>query len=477
MGIPTRDPSPGADAGSIAELTAAVVRLEARISELSDVLAARDEALAVRDARIAELEKLLEDNRRSGKRQAAPFSKGDPTEEPARPGRRSGKNHGRHGHRAAPVSPVDRELAAPLPACCPDCGGEVVHVRDAEQFLCELPDARPVVTRFTVGVGRCRSCKKRVQGRHPEQTSDALGAAASQIGPHARSLATWLHYALGLSFKKTSAVLSHLGVPVTAGALCSGAQATGTDLVPVQHAIVEKLNDAEMVVMDETGWRVEGSGAWLWTATSKEATAYSVAEGRGFDAATVLISEDYDGTLVRDGWVVYRSYEQATHQTCIAHLLRRCVEMETDLPDWARGTPRQVKEILLAALDARELSARKRRSVVDDLAERIELLAEEAHPHDANRRLVKHLTAEADALFTFLRDPNVDATNWRGEQAIRPAVVNRKVWGGNRTWRGAATQGRIMSAIRTATQQGIDPIDFLIRLARAPDPGAVSLFA
>ena len=112
-----------------------------------------------------------------------------------------------------------------------------------------------------------------------------------------------------------------------------------------------------------------------------------------------------------------------------------------------------------------------------DLAERIELLAEAAHPHDANRRLIKHLTNEADALFTFLDNPDVDATNWRGEQAIRPAVVNRKVWGGNRTWRGAATQGRIMSAIRTATQQGIDPIDFLIRLARAPDPGAVSLFA
>ncbi|MDA8367848.1 MAG: transposase [Actinomycetota bacterium] len=91
--------------------------------------------------------------------------------------------------------------------------------------------------------------------------------------------------------------------------------------------------------------------------------------------------------------------------------------------------------------------------------------------------MVKHLTAEADALFTFLDNPDVDATNWRSEQAIRPAVVNREVWGANRTWRGAATQGRIMSAIRTATQQGIDPIDFLIRLARAPDPGAVSLIA
>ena len=120
----------------------------------------------------------------------------------------------------------------------------VDHEHDAFQFLTELPDACPVVTRFTVGIGRCRSCKQRVQGRHPEQTSDALGAAASQIGPHAGSLATWLHYALGLSFHKAAQVLGHLGVPVTAGALCSGAQQTGTDLVPVHHAIVEKINEA-----------------------------------------------------------------------------------------------------------------------------------------------------------------------------------------------------------------------------------------
>jgi transposase len=470
LGIPTRDPSPGGDAGSFGELVAEVRLLREQIERLTETLAARD-------ARIAELEKLVEDSRRSGKRQAAPFSKGDPVEEPKRPGRRPGRDHGRHGHRAAPVDPIDRELHAPLPACCPDCGGDVVFERDAEQFSCELPDARPVVTRFTVGIGRCRSCKKRVQGRHPEQTSHALGAAASQIGPRARGLATWLHYALGLSFAKTSKVLTQLGVPVTAGALSSGAQATGGDLVPVHTEIVAKLNDAAMVVMDETGWRVGGDGAWLWTATTTEATAYNVAEGRGFEAATQLLFEEYDGTLVRDGWVVYRRYDEAAHQTCIAHLLRRCREMETDLPDWARGTPREVKDILLAALDARELSKRKRRAVAGDLAERIELLGQGAHPHDANRRLVKHLCAEAHALFTFLRDPDIDATNWRGEQAIRPAVVNRKVWGGNRTWRGAATQGRIMSALRTAVQQGIDPVDFLVRLARAPDPGAVSLFA
>ena len=66
-----------------------------------------------------------------------------------------------------------------------------------------------------------------------------------------------------------------------AGVLVSGAQTTGTDLVPVHEKIIEAVNDAAVGVMGETGWRVEGLSAWLWVTTSKEATIYVVADGRG----------------------------------------------------------------------------------------------------------------------------------------------------------------------------------------------------
>jgi len=117
--------------------------------------------------------------------------------------------------------------------------------------------------------------------------------------------------------------------------------------------------------------------------------------------------------------------------------------MAEDNPSWARATPVEIKHILLTALAARDLPRRRRRAVAADLAERIELLAAAAHPFDANRKLVAHLHNEGHALFSFLRHYGTDATNWRAEPAIRPAVVNRKVWGGNRTRRGADTQGRI----------------------------------
>jgi transposase len=176
---------------------------------------------------------------------------------------------------------------------------------------------------------------------------------------------------------------------------------------------------------------------------------------------------------VRDGWAPYRCYQQAAHQTCLAHLLRRCHELDTDLPAWAVGTPRLVGDILCEALAARDLDEDRRGEVAADLADRLALICERPQVHDECRKLVAHLATEHHALFRFLTHPGLDATNWRAEQAIRPAVVNRKVWGGNRTWRGAATQSRIMSLLSTAQQHGIDAIGYLAALARAPDPAAL----
>ena len=85
-----------------------------------------------------------------------------------------------------------------------------------------------------------------------------------------------------------------------------------------------------------------------------------------------------------------------------------------------------------------------------------------------NRKLVKHLRNERDALFTFLRNPAVPASNWWGEQAIRPAVVTRKIWGGNRTPHGAITQGRVATFFRTSHQQDADPYTLLEVALRSP---------
>ena len=70
------------------------------------------------------------------------------------------------------------------------------------------------------------------------------------------------------------------------------------------------------------------------------------------------------------------------------------------------------------------------------------------------------------ALFAFLRQSGLDATNWRAELAIRFGVILRKVWGGSRTWAGARAQSVLMSVWRTCWQQGRSALDFLSQLLR-----------
>ncbi len=92
-----------------------------------------------------------------------------------------------------------------------------------------------------------------------------------------------------------------------------------------------------------------------------------------------------------------------------------------------------------------------------------------------NRRFAHHLIRERDALFTFLNCPGLEATNWRAEQAIRPMVVTRKVWGGNRTPPGARTQSVLISILQTCRQQLRPASSVLLRLVCLPEPRALHL--
>jgi hypothetical protein len=95
-----------------------------------------------------------------------------------------------------------------------------------------------------------------------------------------------------------------------------------------------------------------------------------------------------------------------------------------------------------------------------------------ARPTDnRNRKLVKHLNNESEALFTFLDDPAVPATNHHAERAIRPAVITRKTCGGgNREWSGARATSILLTILRTAWQQDRDPTPILADILCQPIP-------
>ena len=141
------------------------------------------------------LRRELEAAWRASKRQAAPHSRGSPKANPQRPGRKPGRRYGRQACRPVPAR-VDERITVPLPERCPHCGGGVEPESCETQYQEEIV-RRTLVRRFDIAVGHCRNCRRRVQGRHRLQTSDAVGVGKVQLGPEALTLAAILNKQMG----------------------------------------------------------------------------------------------------------------------------------------------------------------------------------------------------------------------------------------------------------------------------------------
>jgi len=418
----------------------------------------------------------LDAARRTASRQAAPFSRGTRVATPRRPGRKPGAAYGAHATRRRPTH-VDETYEAPLPTQCPHCAGAVRVERVAPQYQEELPVQRPVVRAFRVHIGRCTACHRRVQGRHRLQTSDALGAAAVQLGPQAVALAVLLNKRCGLSYGKVAALLrDRFGLHVTCGGLVQAVHRAARRTQPTYVHLAATVRGSPVVTADETSWRVASDPQWLWVFATRMTTVYAIQPGRGLAQAAAIIGQDYAGVLVRDGWQSYRQFRRARHQTCLAHLLRTCRRLLLDYPD--QPFVREVKRILQAALRTRAdyhqggISVHGLAVARGHYLERLGRLLERTPSRRLTvRRFQGHLVREYDAIFSFLFEPTLDATNWRAEQALRPAVVTRKMCGGgNRTACGARSQEVLTTLLRTADQRGLDATALLVTVLTAPIP-------
>ena len=307
-----------------------------------------------------------------------------------------------------------------------------------------------------------------MQGRHPLQTSDALGAAASQIGPAAQAAIVLLNKELGLSHGKVVRCLHTLfGIDLSRGASAQIVLRAAERCRPMYETIRQAARDSPVIVPDETGWRVGGVLAWLHVFVARSATCYVIDPTRSSRVAEDLLGIDHSGVLIHDGWSVYDHFEGARHQQCLAHVLRRCDELLLTATRAAVRFPRAVADLLRASLRLRDryldgvVGDRGLASARGRLWQRFVDLVHPHKTHPGNERFARFLWNHRADLFTFLDEPGLDATNWRAEQAIRPAVVNREVWGGNRTWIGAHAQAILTSVLATTRQLGQNALDVL----------------
>jgi transposase len=382
-------------------------------------------------------------------------------QKPNTPKRRKkpGRKPGHEGSRRPPPERID-EHKEHRAACCPHCQGRLTRCEQTRtRYTEDIPaDIQPVVTEHTIHRDWCPHCRKSVEPRVP----DAL--PGSQIGNRVLALSAWLHYGQGQTLDHIVEVFNcHLHFKLTAGGLVQQWYRLQEILYPWYEQLHREALDAAVLNADETGWRVNGKGHWLWCFTTPRLTYYLIDRRRGKPVVARFFRNAFRGTLVTDFWGPYNAVVCGARQVCLAHLLRDLEHVERykspspQWPEFAKKLRRLVRDgIRLSRWEDRELPeyATRRTRLHARLDELMATPWEDAQA----RRLLKRFRRHRDDLFTFLDDPAVPFDNNAAERAIRPAVIIRKNSYGNRSVRGADTQAALMSIYRTLKQRGHDPL-------------------
>lgn len=441
-----------------------------QLTEAQAMIAKQAKRIQALEARIRELEQKLEEAQRSGKRQAAPFSKGEPKTHPKKPGQKRGHSG---THRSIPTR-ITRILEAPIPERCPDCGGAVLEDAVHAQYQEDIP--RPIetiITQFNVHVGHCLECATRVQGRHPEQISDALGAASIQLGATTLGLAAELKHDLGVSYGKVARFL-HLTFGLTAerSAFARADQRLAQHFAPTYADLQKQMSQSEVAHSDETGWRVGGHPEWLWVLANNQISLYVVDPRRDHAVVERILGQEYKGVLISD---CFRAYDPLPYKKskCAGHLLNRCKKLinESGNPSAIRFGV-QVAAILRNAIKLKErkqkISAHGYRVACGRLEAALNRLLDHRYRQADIMRFAKLLRKQRPHLFTFLYVDAVDPTNNLAERELRPAVIIRKTNGCNRSPKGATAHAVLSSVIRTAHKHGHDFLDLTKHLLQQP---------
>ena len=389
---------------------------------------------------IRKLSEQIEELQRAGKRQAVPFARRDAqrVKKPRKRGRKPGK--GQFKNREKPKEEEISETKRAELSGCPDCQCELEDVKEQEQYEIDIPEIKPIITRYVMLSGKCPQCGKRHKLCHPDQISQAVGASGVVIGPRAKALASDLKHRFGASYGKVSEVLNdafHLNV--TRGAW--------------QQADRRLALQAQPIYL-----------------TSQKLTVYTIKISRSHEVALEILGKEFKGILVSDCFLAYdhQALQEWLKQKCLSHLLKDLKQLTETKVRGAVRFARDVKELLQAALElktkkehlAEARYARQAKALEARLDELIDTKRKLTDPDNA--RFAKRLRKHRQHILRFLYVDELDATNNLAERQLRPEVITRKTNGCNRTEQGAQIHAILGSLLATCRQQAVPILEYLI---------------
>lgn len=374
---------------------------------------------------------------------------------------------------------------------CPSCGHDLSIASEKVRYVVESIPATLKVTKIIKQSCKCSVCNpKNNQIYYPLSTSLFPGS----IMTHSfASFIAYHKYALGIPFEHLSRHIKEtLDIEISKQNLALYMAKMANILAPLYHQMKEDLlhNQAKVIHADETTLSIskrpevdkERKKSYVYVYTSsyydQQIALYDFHESRAIDRTAAWLS-DYEGTIVCDDYAGYTKLKKDNPkiklQRCFAHVRRRFADIVKTLPEEnvSSSYAKKILDIIgqlfylesmykKEKLIAPEILIRRNKEHPSILKELEELLFNPVYKSgSALEGAVNYAKKVWPELTTYLSSGYIEISNNIAERAVKPFVINRKVFMTSGSYDGARYTTLLFSMIRTARMNDLNVSTYL----------------
>jgi transposase len=438
----------------INELTATIVKLQARIEELE-----------------------FQTKKNSHNSNKPPSSDGMRKERGKKPRRKSrrrpGGQKGHEGHQLRITGSPDHIQVHDIKKCRNCCGTlsgtKTIGIERRQVF--DLPDVKLEVTEHQAATKECPFCGSINKAEFPDGVT-----RPTQYGKRIKGMAVYLNQYQLLPYERLVAFMNDIfGLTISKGTLYNFNKQGYEILKPVEEKTKELLKRSLIIHSDETGISCDKTLQWLHVASTARLTFYLVHAKRGKDAMDDMgILPDYEGRVIHDFWKPYFRYD-INHGMCNAHSIRELTFIYEEYKQkWASdmiGLLLRIKKKVDCCTKRLHASTIQSFEKEYELIIRKGLLKNPRSPGEKHRRgrkkqtkarnLLNRLNEYKNEVLAFMFDVSVPFDNNQAERDLRMVKVQQKISGCFRSEEGAGNFCRIRGYISTVRKNGINVFDAL----------------
>ena len=365
--------------------------------------------------------------------------------------KKTGQKNGHEGHGRYSPERID-EVREHTCEECPECGGNnlsnIQEVR--ERVTTDIPEKQEAVnTKHLIERKYCKDCKKMVEAR----VSEAL--PNSQFGLRLMIFIMYLKIGMRLPSKKiTELIKSVYDITISDGEVYKILEQMSEGFGDYYEKLKQKIINAKIKNIDETGWRIDGKNHWLWIFINKGVALYEIDRKRSNEIPTGILGNQDNKFFGSDRFRAYNLFSEKTgamQQVCWTHLLRNSKDLADQYPE-AKYIHKRMKYIYKKAKEGKT-QVKKLLHWIDVMATSRTYASSEVY------KFLKSIFREhKNDLFRFVENPKIDSTNNIAERGLRHAVVMRKISHGNRSQKGAEITKRLLSVTETVKLNHSSPL-------------------